>query len=138
MLFSLKIGAGVMIEENRELGPEMTAEGWKLTGGEWLIWCHEPTHRVVTVEDWRWDQCRRIPAYPREPSAPDAEGFVVGCFVWDDLGNPTSDGDCVWVESYGLAIKIAREARSNVLRGMRKLVRETQLTFDDLLERNAS
>lgn len=101
-------------ENGRALGADMIAERWIVIGGDHIIWLHEPSHRCVSVREASWDRCSGIPAAYGEPSKPDADGYIVGCAVHDENGNPT-DGECFWIESYGQAVRHARAIRRSVI-----------------------
>lgn len=116
---------------NRELGPEMLAEGWLVIGGDWVMWVHPPTQRSVCVDGpIEWRRCTSIPAWNGAPTDAD-EGYLVKCSYHDEHGNPTA-GDVVFVESYGLAVKLARRIRADIL-AERPVVMSAQLTLDDAL-----
>ncbi len=125
-------------EHDRHLGPEMEAQGWRVVGGDWLMWCHEPSHRVVTVEgpcprETKTYVTTAIPAYHGEPLDPATQGYLVLCRVHDEGGNPVS-GHGFWVESYGEALRRAQAIREAVLAERpAPLAWDTQLTFDDVL-----
>ena len=117
--------------ESRELGPEMLAEGWRVLIDELLVWTHVPSLQSVSV-----DGCKRknavMPAFPNEPASPDADGYLVCQRAHDEQGNPI-DGSGVWVESYALAIKTARELRQRIMNDHPILSPLGQLNFDDFL-----
>jgi hypothetical protein len=113
-------------DEARELGPEMKAEGWYVIGGDGLLWCHEPSHRTVSVDgplprrteyvegvSGNYD-CTAIVALHGEPADQRTLGYIVACQVRDDGGCPI-EGNEFWVESYGEALKFARKIRQTVL-----------------------
>lgn len=106
-------------EEDRELGPEMTAEGWLVIGGDHILWMHAPSRRAVAV-DGPWPRkskgydCTAIPPLHAEPADPETRGYLVTCRRFDELGNPY-EGDAFWVESYGEALKHGRKIRSSIL-----------------------
>jgi hypothetical protein len=99
--------------ENRVLGPEMQAEGWIVIGGESLYWIHPPSNRCINLHDAPRDQCQ-VPCWGPEPADPNQKGYFVACRVHDELGNPLY-GDAFWVESYAVAIKVARKLRAAIL-----------------------
>lgn len=117
--------------ESRELGPEMLAEGWRVLIDELLVWTHAPSLQSVSV-----DSCKRknaiIPAFPNEQASPDSDGYIVCQSVHDEQGNPI-DGSGVWVASYALAIKTARELRRRIMNDHSILSPLGQLNFDDFL-----
>jgi hypothetical protein len=110
----------------------MTAEGWHVIGGDWIIWLHPASRRVVSLEGgFLWKNCVNIPAWRGSPS-PDDEVLIVGCSYRDEGGYPTS-GESVAVLEYGLAVKLARRIRADILAERPVRVAE-QLTLDDALE----
>lgn len=116
----------------RSLGPEMIAEGWLVIGGDWILWLHPTSQRSVCVDGpIAWKQTRRIPAWRGEPR-PNDEGYLVKCAYHDELGNPTS-GDVVFVLEYGLAVKLARRIRADIL-AERPVNMAVQLTLDDAID----
>ncbi len=121
-------------EERRELGPEMKAEGWWSTGGDWLLWMDEPSHRAVTVHGARWNSCIDIPALHDPPEDPTTDGYIVGCSVRDEGGEPV-EGECFWTPSYGEAVRWARKIRESIIKQRRKHIWSDQLTLDDVLEK---
>lgn len=117
---------------DRELGPEMKSEGWRVRGGEWIYWVHAPSNQSVDVD--AYPRCNvDSPAFPDEPPDPNTPGYLVSCRQHDELGNPVS-GDGVWVESYALAIKTAREIRARILseQEQKRWKSSPQLTLDDV------
>lgn len=123
--------------EDRELGPELKAEGWRNVGGEWIYWAHSPSRRCVDLDEYPRDYVDS-PAYPDEPTDPHTVGYLVSTRVHDELGNPTRDGWGVWIQSYALALKTARALRERILRDAPTLESSKQMTFDDLLDRKAA
>ncbi len=122
--------------DDRALGPEMIAERWQVTGGDWIAWLHQPSMRSVTVEGpfpRKGPRCdtTTLPAIPEEPTDPLTEGYLVACRRHDEFGNPTA-GEGFWVASYGDAIRIARRIRTSILGAPPSTA--TQLTFDDLVK----
>lgn len=128
--------------EDRSLGPEMTAERWRVIGGDDVMWSHEPSGRCVTVEgQWqrnsKTSNCLSVPALHGEPADPETSGYLVFVRVHDDLGNPYPGGDGFWVESYGEAIRHGREIRRRILaekKAAGERVLAGQLTLDDALK----
>jgi len=116
------------------LGPEMTAEGWIEIGEQTftdLLWMHVPSHQSVQV----FELPRKNYEGPvwAEPADPDAIGYVVCSRTHDDDGNPIlCEG--FWIESYGRALKFARETR-NRIHSAQQPKAGLQLTFDDALAR---
>lgn len=122
-----------------ELSAEMKAEGWTAWPveneahgpGEWgfIMWQHVPSQRCLTV-----DGCRRStwdgPVWGVEPPSPEADGYCVVLRVHDEWGNPVS-GEGFWLQSLGLALKLATKIRSGVLEG-RFRPGAVQLTLDDI------
>jgi hypothetical protein len=124
-----------MPSELRELGPEMKAEGWYPIGGDWIMWAHEPTRRVIVVDGpIAWEHCHYIPHWGEADPAPDCEGYLVKCYYADEHGNP-GEGDCTFVVSYAQAVKMARRIREDIL-AERPVSFAHQLTLDDVLEKS--
>lgn len=126
-----------MTEPNRELGPEMVAEGWIVIGGDWIIWCHRPTHQIVKVEGSEKRSVYRNgwSMAPGEPETP--EVYAVSRFRATEDGEPCDDDwDGFLTASYATALKAARATRERILTGKPQVKPSTQLTFDDLLKRN--
>lgn len=122
-----------MTSEPRSLGPEMLAEGWRVPMDEWIVWTHAPSLQSVSIDSLKRKNSI-MPAFPNEPASPDTDGYVVSQTVHDEHGNPV-DGSAVWVESYALAIKTARDLRQRILSEYPILSPLEQLNFDDFLER---
>jgi hypothetical protein len=122
--------------EDRVLGPELVAEGWRAIG-DWIIWLHIPSHRSVSVEDYLWEQCTRVPALPEAPADPKTEGWVVSCRVHDELGNPIQ-GTCFWMESWASALRQARLLRASILAEHAPHPHVEQLTLDELLTKRGT
>ena len=102
-------------EADRQLGPQMIAEGWMVTGGDWLMWMHPASKRSVQVRGpWRWEQTKGYVALHGRPSDPKSEGYIVGCERWDEDGEPVQ-GEHFWVDSYGEAVKMARQIRQSIV-----------------------
>ena len=107
-------------DDARPLGPEMLAERWVVIGGDHIIWMHGPSRRVVVLDGpvprrSRSYDCMAIPALPAEPTDPLTEGYIVWCYVWDDLEEQPGAGEAFWVESYGVALRAARRIRQTIL-----------------------
>lgn len=121
-----------MDDEDRQLGPEMIAEGWVVVGGDWLMWMHEPSHRTVNIEGpYTRSQTRLTPSLHDAPSDPDAQGYIVACALRDDHGYPIG-GDSFWTPSYAEALRRARAIRQSILDAQRRIDTSTQLSFDDV------
>jgi len=122
--------------ESRELGPDMIAEGW-FAYGDLLMWCHPPSHGVVTVDECQRKNVSQVPCAPGESlSDPDETVYVVWCREHDDLGNPSTMGDGFLTSSYAKAIGAARGTRKAILENRPRWQPSKQLTLDDVLERN--
>lgn len=119
-------------DDARSLGPEMTTEGWRVVGGEWVSWFHPPSSRSVCVDSYEWRQCTGIVALHGAPVDPKTAGYVVNCRIHDELGNPV-EGTCFWIESYGEAIRRARALRASILAEHAPPPATEQLTLDDAL-----
>jgi hypothetical protein len=125
-----------MTMADRELGEELKADGWIVVGGEWMFWGHTPSRQCVDLDEYRRDRVDS-PAFPEEPADPQTVGYLVSCRVHDEQGNPTGEGWGVWIESYSLALKTAREVRARVLSEAPTFDASKQMTFDDVLCRKA-
>ena len=121
--------------ENREIGPELTADGWRIIGGEWMVWMHPPSAQVVSLDAYPRENVNS-PAFPTEPKDPKTNGFLVSCNVHDENGNPC-EGWGVWIESYAYALKLARELRQRIILDRPTFSPSKQVTFDELLERRS-
>jgi hypothetical protein len=117
--------------EDRILGPDLVAEGWRAIADN-IFWLHIPSSRSVAVDSWRWDQCRRIQAWPEPPTDPKADGWVVSCREHDELGNPTR-GTCFWIASWAEALRRGRLLRASILAEYKPATHAEQLTLDDAL-----
>lgn len=119
------------------LGPEMQAEGWREIGDQELfidlLWVHVPSSRCLTVTEYERKNVDS-PVWGAEPEDPETSGYLVCLRVHDSLGNPIS-GDGFWIQSFGHAVKLAREIRKQVLGERGEVTRAEQLTLDDVLER---
>ena len=121
-----------------ELGEEMKAEGWNAYcaegGGGVLIWCHEPSHRAVSVMDWRRSQYVG-PVWGPEPASPNADGYVVSFARRNEHGEPLAEDAtaCFWIESYTAALRHARALRASILADRYQPPAAVQLTLDDAL-----
>jgi hypothetical protein len=80
--------------------PELVAEGWTVIDdrGFWLLWCHPPSQRTVTVE------------------ARDGVSVVLTT-RHDELGNPVEDGTHALREFalFGEALQAGRAVRRSIL-----------------------
>jgi hypothetical protein len=122
--------------ENRELGPELTAEGWWAIG-DGMLWYHEPSHWSVTVEtNWRRNQCLGCYTLPSEPVSPDTVGCLVGACERSVEGEPIQSAESlkIWTERWVDAIRMGREIRQQILNKRPRFEPVKQLTFDDLLD----
>ncbi|MBX3203209.1 MAG: hypothetical protein KF894_34110 [Labilithrix sp.] len=118
-------------DNDRTLGPEMQAEGWRAIG-DTIHWVHVPSNRSVNVDDYTWGQCSGIPAVPEAPNDPETPGWVVTCHVHDELGNP-EESSAYWVPSWSAALRGARALRASILAEHPPMVHAEQLTFADML-----
>lgn len=99
---------------DRELGPEMTAEGWLSAGlGGSLMWCHPPSFRTVNVE--ARERREGDAGFGSDDGAPEDEGWMVCVCVRDEGGCPTSDFKTRWSRSFGDAAREARAIRTAIL-----------------------
>lgn len=124
--------------ENRELGPEMLAEGWFLIGGDTMIWFHGPSHRVVKIDGpWPRESFIGTPNYFDEVSGgPKEPVYHVSVSEYDeDSGEPTDGYSGFLTTSYALALRSVREMRQRILDEAPKFEPVKQLSFDDLLGR---
>jgi len=124
--------------DRREIGPEMKADGWIPLYDDSVMWLHQPSLRVVTVDgpvprQRKNYDCLAIPTYRGEPADPETEGYIVRCHVADENGNPVS-GHAFWVESYGEALRHGRRIRAEILaeQEAKRIVDPGQLTLDDV------
>jgi hypothetical protein len=128
-----------MTDDNRQLGPEMIAEGWSVIGGDSIMWCSEPTRSVVVIEGpWkRSSYWASAPIAPNETIEPDDECYNVSKYHANDMGEPIQgEYDGFLTKSYAKAIIAARGARSEILEKQLSRIpkRTNQMSFDDLLE----
>ncbi|HEY2512776.1 MAG TPA: hypothetical protein VGI39_18040 [Polyangiaceae bacterium] len=100
--------------ERRELGPEMTDEGWIVPGGDHIYWLHPSSSRSVSVEGPIARGRCGSPCWGPEPASPETRGYWVACREHDEHGNPV-EGKGYWVESYGVAVRQARALRRSLL-----------------------
>ena len=110
-------GAGrrYCMDGDRELGPEMMAEGWIVLGGDDLLWPHPMSRRCVSVSGNYERGEVDVPTWTDKPIARTTLGYVVSCEVHDEDGNPTREGAGIWFESYGSAVRLARRLRQAIL-----------------------
>jgi hypothetical protein len=99
--------------DNRELGAEMKAEGWIVMRGDDIWWIHAPSNRCIDMHSALRKQCG-VPCWGPEPADPETPGYFVACRVHDENGNPLY-GDAFWVESYAVALRMARRIRAAIL-----------------------
>ena len=130
-----------MENEDRQLGPEMTAEGWRVIGGDSIMWCNEISRSVVVIEGpWKRSSFwKSAPIAPNEEIQPSDECYNVSRYRANDMGEPIiGEYDGFLTKSYTKAIIAARGARAEILeRQILPRPRNVkQLTFDDLIERN--
>jgi hypothetical protein len=100
--------------DDRELGPELKAEGRINLGGDDIMWIHTPSSRCLVVHT-TYRHHAAVPCWGPEPEDPHAEGYFVACRVHDDGGEPMF-GDAFWVQSYATALRVARQIRVAILR----------------------
>lgn len=108
---------GYVREGARPLGEGMHGEGWWSVGDEdrdHLFWMHEPSRRVVSIENHPRSACKSLPALPGEPADPSAAGYLVMCRKHDEHGNPC-EGTGFWIESFGKAVRHARAVRASII-----------------------
>ena len=120
-----------MSDEDRTLGHEMLADGWRLIGGEWIFWLHEPSRRSVDMHDAKWSARGGVPALHGSP-AEGADGYVVIARTFDEDGNPDTLLQAFWTDSYGIALRHARRMRAAILAERPMSVQSEQLTLDAL------
>jgi hypothetical protein len=116
------------VSEDRELGPEMTAEGWITIGGDDIMWMHPPSQRCVVVDASTRDTCD-VPCWGPEPPDPKTNGYFVACRVHGEGGDPLY-GDAFWVEGYAVAIRVARNIRSAILAETLSQARDRKAEFE--------
>ncbi len=121
-----------MGESDRALGPEMTAERWFVTGGDWIMWMHPPSRRVVSVDGPIARASCKMAVYGDEPADPAEKGYCVALRKHDEHGNPY-EGDAFWIASYGAAVRLARRIRQAVLDERPIAEASRQLTLDEML-----
>jgi hypothetical protein len=100
-------------EERRELGPEMAGEGWILLDGDDIFWMHPPSRRCIEMHAATRHTCH-VPCWGPEPADPKCDGYFVSCRVHAESGDPLY-GDALWVESYAVALRVARRIRADIL-----------------------
>jgi hypothetical protein len=124
-------------EDCRELGPEMTADGWRVISGDTMLWCCERARQCVLIEGpWKrsswWAAC---PIAPGEQLAPDDDCYCVSRYAANDMGEPIPGHyDGFLTASYGKALLSARATREAILATLLPAQPTKQMTFDDLLE----
>jgi hypothetical protein len=127
------------VTEHRELGPQLTADGWRSLGND-IHWFSHPSRLSVEVSECKWGECSGIPAFPGEPESGLVDGYLSGWRRWDGLGNPVwpasvgEDYQLVWVASWAKALEIAIECRRRILAEKAPIGERKQLNFDDFLE----
>lgn len=121
-----------MVTDNRELGPEMIAEGWSVVGGDWIHWMEPWSKQVVSLDGPIQRQHAHVPCWDNPTPPPETEGYVVAQRTHADNGNPV-EGSAIWLTSYALALKIARRLRTRILANVTS-VPGTQVMLDDALK----
>lgn len=122
--------------DNRELGPEMTAEGWRVIGGDSIMWCCERVRQCVTLEGpWkRKSYWAGAPIAPGETLAPDDECYCVSRYAANDMGEPIPGHyDGFLTASYGKALLSARATRQAILDSLLPREPSRQMTLDDVV-----
>jgi hypothetical protein len=128
-----------MSSDTRKLGPKMLTDGWLALGGDSIMWCHPPSRRVVKVDGpWKFSIYTGWPMAPGEELESDAEVYAVSCHVADECGYPTDVWDGFLTVSYARALRAAIATRAAIMANQQQWRPSKQLTFDDLLERDAN
>ena len=103
----------------------MRDDGWRTFGAytetgddEWIVWMHEPTRQVLTIDPGPRSSWVG-PTWGPEPKSPDVKGYTITLRVHDEEGFPFR-GDGFWVELPFMALRLARRIRADVLSGVAK------------------